>query len=183
VKSRLLTIIAVTVVLTSCGVKKKAVGPVAESSPAPTWHTCLIQGTRVTVDKDGERVSANVLMQTVRDSLLVISVMPMFGMEMMRLEATPLEVTAIDKLHGTYAQASFADINRKLTPSLNWDILQQICSAELPEGAKRARLTYEFGEEHIEIVLDYGVRQTDVPVRVTNQRLNNYTPIDISKWL
>jgi hypothetical protein len=109
--------------------------------------------------------------------------MPMLGMEMIRLEATPLELTAIDKIHGRYAKATYADLNRKLTPDLNWDVLQQLCSAELPTGNEKARLQYAFGEQTIELVIDYGKRQLDVPVRVVNQPVTRYQQIDISRWL
>ena len=152
-----------------------------ESTPA--WHTCLIQGARATVATSNDRLSANVTMQTVHDSMIVISVMPLLGMEMMRIEATPLEVIAIDKLHGRYAKATYADINRRLTPSLNWDVLQQICTGELPLGEQKARLMYTFGDQLIELVIDYPTRQLDVPVKVNNIRLNKYTEVDISKWL
>ena len=122
-------------------------------------------------------------MQVVRDSMLVISVMPMLGMEMLRVEATPLEVIAIDKIHGQYATATYAELNRKLTPSLNWDILQQLCSAELPTGDQKARLLYMFGNDTIEVVINYSPRQLDVPVRVMNIPTKRYTKVDISKWL
>jgi hypothetical protein len=107
----------------------------------------------------------------------------MFGMEMMRVEATPTEIIAIDKLHGRYARGTFADLNKQLTPSLNWDILQQICTAELPTGDKKARLVYTFGKKQIELILDYPPRKIDVPVKMTNQRLTKYTEIDVSKFL
>lgn len=122
-------------------------------------------------------------MQTVHDSMIVISVMPMLGMEMMRVEATPTQIIAIDKLHGRYAKATFADLNRRLTPSLNWDILQQLCTAELPTGPEKARLVYTFGKERLEIIINYPPRKLDVPVRMTNQRLTKYTEIDVSKFL
>ena len=122
-------------------------------------------------------------MQTVHDSMIVISVMPMLGMEMMRVEATPTQIIAIDKLHGRYAKATFADLNRQLTPSLNWDIHQQLCTAELPTGPEKARLVYTFGKEHLELILNYTPRKLDVPVRMTNQRLTKYTEIDVSKFL
>ena len=170
--------------LVACGTKKKVVESQESSvESTPAWHTCLIQNARATVTTNEQQLSANVTMQTVHDSMLVISVMPILGMEMLRVEATPVEVIAIDKFHGRYAKATYADINRRLTPSLNWDELQQICTAELPTGDKRARLAYAFGEEMIELVIEYPARQIDVPVKVNNIRLNKYTQVDISKWL
>ena len=167
--------------LTSCGTRKKMVSP--QPPQAPSWHTCLIQGARAVVTTDEDKLSASVTMQTVRDSMLVMSVMPMLGMEMLRIEATPTEVVAIDKIHGQYAVASYSELNRQLTPELNWDILQQLCSAELPTGSQRARLMYNFNGETIELVVDYTPRQIDVPVRVVHQRIDKYTKVDISKWL
>lgn len=132
---------------------------------------------------DEDKLSSAVTMQTVHDSMIVISVTPMFGMEMMRVEATPTEIIAIDKLHGRYAKATFADLNKQLTPSFNWEILQQICTAELPTGDKKARLLYTFSGKTIELILDYPPRKIDVPVKMTKQRLTKYTEIDVSKFL
>ena len=177
-----IVLILLALVLVGCGTKKKAVSSERLAVSGPTWHTCLTQG-QATVSTDEDKMSAAIMMQAVRDSMLVISVMPMLGMEMIRLEATPLEVIAIDKIHGRYAKATYTDLNRKLTPSLNWDVLQQICSAELPTGNERARLQYAFGEQTIELVIDYGKRQLDMPVRVVNQPVTRYQQIDISRWL
>ena len=183
-REKYIVFLLAALVLVSCGTKKKAVvesrKPKVES--VPTWHTCLTQG-QATVSTNEDKLSATFLMQTVRDSMLVISVMPLLGMEMIRIEATPTELTAIDKIHGRYAKATYADLNRKLTPDLNWDILQQLCSAELPTGNEKARLQYAFGEQTLELVIDYSPRKVDVPVRVYNQPLNKYTQVDISQWL
>lgn len=173
-----------TLVLVSCGTKKQLTTTPSPLTPqAPAWHTCLIQGARATITTDTDKLSANITMQTVHDSMLVISVLPMFGMEMLRIEATPVEITAIDKLHGQYAVATYAELNRQLTPEMNWDILQQLCAAELPTGPEKARLMYMFHGQTLELVIDYVPRQTDIPVRVMHQRLDRYTQVDISKWL
>lgn len=176
-------VLSSALLLCGCGAKKKAVQPAAPEPVVPAWHTCLIQGVQATVMTDEDKISSAVTMQTVHDSMIVISVTPMFGMEMMRVEATPTEVIAIDKIHGRYAKATFAQINKQLTPSLNWDILQQICTAELPTGDKKARLVYTFGKKQIELILDYPPRKINVPVKMTNQRLTKYTEIDVSKFL
>ena len=172
-------------VLAGCGTGRRIVNnhPVSVEPEVPKWHTCLIQNAKATIVKDGEMISANVTMQTVRDSMLVISIMPMLGLEMIRLEATPAEVIGIDKIHGQYAKATFAELNRQLTPQISWEILQQLCSAELPTGAEKARLQYSMGDEHVELIVNYPERKTDVPVRVQHIRIDKYTQMDISKWL
>lgn len=172
-------------VLAGCGTSKRAVGgkQAVVEPEVPKWHTCLIQNAKATIVKDGEMISANVTMQTVRDSMLVISIMPMLGLEMIRLEATPADVIGIDKIHGQYAKATFAELNRQLTPQISWEILQQLCSAELPTGAEKALLQYSLGDEHVELIVNYPERKTDVPVRVQHIRIDKYTQMDISKWL
>ena len=170
-------------VLVSCGTKKKAVSTQPSAVSEPTWHTCLIQNAKATVTMDGSRMSANVTMQTVRDSMLVISVMPLLGIEVARFEATPLELTGINKFDGTYATTTFAELNRTLTPSLNWDVLQQTCTAELPTGTERARLVYMLGDKEIELVINYTPRRLDVPVRVMHQNVSKYKKMNIAKCL
>lgn len=182
------SLIVLLLVLTGCGAKKKATkgtieGVEPNETPMPAWVTCVIQNARATVIRGGDRLTAQITMQTVRDSMAVISIMPMLGLEMLRVEATPEEVIAIDKIHAQYGKATFADLNRKLTPDISWEIMQQICSAELPTGSEKARLAYQFGKETIELIIEYPQRQLDVPVRVAHQPLNRYSQADISKWL
>lgn len=183
-KKRFIIWILAALVMAGCGTKKKATQSVISDQPSvPTWHTCLIQNAKATVVMNGERFSASVTMQTVRDSMLVISVTPLFGIEVARFEATPFELTGINKLDGTYAKTTFVELNRTLTPTLNWDVLQQTCSAELPTGAERARLVYQLGNKTIELSINYTPRQLDVPVRVNQLNVSRYKKMDISKWL
>ncbi len=183
-KGKKILIGVMVLLLCGCGAKKKIVeSQESKVESQESWHTCLIQGAQATVMMGEDKLSSPVTMQTVHDSMIIISVMPVFGMEMMRVEATPTQIIAIDKVHGRYARGTFADLNRQLTPSLNWDILQQICTAELPTGPEKARLVYTFGKKQIELVLNYPPRKIDVPVKMTNQRLNKYTEIDVSKFL
>ncbi len=187
-KNKLYILFICVVLLSGCGAKKTAVsggGPesAASSQQEPAWHTCLIQGAQAKVSNNHTQLSAAITMQTVRDSMIVVSVMPLFGMEMMRLEVTPTEITGINKMQGQYAKTTFAELNRKLTPTLNWDIFQQVCTGELPTGSDKARLMYQFGDDTIELVIHYSPRRLDVPVRVEALRTDRYTKIDVSKWL
>ena len=138
------------------------------------WHTCLIQGAKATRTMDGKTISANCTMQVVRDSMLVISVMPMLGIEVYRLEATPDELIAIDKLNHQYLKTDYARINRYVTPSLTWEDLQQIASNEVQGGPF---IGYAIGEKTIALKITYPEKQTDVAVRTQHIDLSRYEQV------
>lgn len=185
-KTRYTILLLSALFLVACGAKKKVVTnePAVISEPAvPAWHTCLIQGARMTVETDDQELSAATTMQVVRDSMLIISVMPMLGLEMLRIEATPQQIIGIDKMHGRYAVATYDEINRRVRPAITWETLQQLCSAELPDGDKKAVLEYNLGMQMLTLTISYPERQTDVPVRMNNAKTDRYNKIDISKFL
>lgn len=159
---------------TSCHTQKVAVQqqhtetPTEEEKP---WHTCLMQGARATLTIDDEIISANCTMQVVRDSMLVISVMPMLGIEVYRIEATPDELIAINKLNHQYLRTDYQQVNRYVTPPLRWEDLQQIASNELPGGPF---VGYAIGEKTIALKITYPEKQTNVPVRAQHIDLSRY---------
>ena len=162
---------------TSCRTQRVAVQqqptetPTEEEKP---WHTCLIQGAKATLTIDEQTITANCTMQVVRDSMLVISVMPMLGIEVYRLEATPEELIAIDKLNHQYLKTDYARINRYVTPSLTWEDLQQIASNEVQGGPF---IGYAIGEKTIALKITYPEKQTDVAVRMLHIDLSRYEQV------
>ena len=106
--------------------------------------------------------------------MLVISVMPMLGIEVYRLEATPDELIAIDKLNHQYLKTDYARINRYVTPSLTWEDLQQIASNEVQGGPF---IGYAIGEKTIALKITYPEKQTDVAVRTQHIDLSRYEQV------
>ena len=162
---------------TSCHTQQAAVQ--TQSAETPTeeekpWHTCLMQGARATLTIDEEIISANCTMQVVRDSMLVISVMPMLGIEVYRIEATPDELIAINKLNHQYLRTDYQQVNRYVTPPLRWEDLQQIASNELPGGPF---VGYAIGEKTIALKITYPEKQTNVPVRTQHIDLSRYEQV------
>ena len=162
---------------TSCRTQQAAVQPQPTETPTEEekpWHTCLIQGAKATLTMDEQTITANCTMQVVRDSMLVISVMPMLGIEVYRLEATPDELIAIDKLNHQYLKTDYARINRYVTPSLTWEDLQQIASNEVQGGPF---IGYAIGEKTIALKITYPEKQTDVAVRMLHIDLSRYEQV------
>ena len=162
---------------TSCRTQRVAVQPQPTETPTEEekpWHTCLMQGARATLTIDEEIISANCTMQVVRDSMLVISVMPMLGIEVYRIEATPYELIAINKLNHQYLRTDYQQVNRYVTPPLTWEDLQQIASNELPGGPF---VGYAIGEKTIALKITYPEKQTNVPVRAQHIDLSRYEQV------
>ena len=162
---------------TSCRTQRAAVQPQPTETPTEEekpWHTCLMQGAKATLTMDEQTITANCTMQVVRDSMLVISVMPMLGIEVYRLEATPDELIAIDKLNHQYLKTDYVRINRYVTPSLTWEDLQQIASNEVQGGPF---IGYAIGEKTIALKITYPEKQTDVPVRTQHIDLSRYEQV------
>ena len=180
-----LFIVVLCLGLMGCAAKKGAVShQPSEVSQEKAWHTCLMQGVQIGVSTDDEKLSSGATMQVVRDSMLIISVMPMLNIEMLRLEATPDELIIIDKLNNRYARTDYTTVNRKIVPQISWHVLQQLCSAELPTGPEQAHMRFTYaGEKTIDLIVNYPTRQVDVPVRVTHQRLDKYKEVNVSKFL
>ena len=162
---------------TSCRTQQAAVQPQPTETPTEEekpWHTCLVQGAKATLTIDEQTITANCTMQVVRDSMLVISVMPMLGIEVYRLEATPDELIAIDKLNHQYLKTDYARINRYVTPSLTWEDLQQIASNEVQGGPF---IGYAIGEKTMALKIHYPEKQTDGAVRMLHIDLSRYEQV------
>ena len=163
--------------------KQKSISDERLAISEPSWHTCVIQGAKAIVTTKEDKVSATVTMQVVHDSLLIVNIMPMLGIEMARLEATPTEIVAFDKVYNRCAVTTYEELNQRLVPKISWEQLQQICSAELPTGKESAHLVYSIGKESIAFDITYPERKTDVPVRMNRLPQERYKKMDISKWL
>ena len=147
------------------------------------WHTCLIQNAQGVVTIGEQTVRANCTMQTVRDSMVVLSIMPMLGIEMLRIEATPEQITGIDKINRQYAVATYEEVNRYLSPAVSYHDLQALATGELPTGEDEAFVGYTAGKQTIMLRLTYPARQTDVPIRTRGADLTRYQQIDIKQLL
>ena len=183
---KIIVFVVAALLFAGCGAKRKVVSthvPEVAEPEIPAWHTCLIPGAQITLTSGEERYSGTANMQVVRDSMCIISITALLGLEVLRIEATPQEILGIDKIHGRYARATYEELSSRMTPQLSWEILQQMCSAELPTGDKTARVRYSIGKEQAELFILYPERQLDVPVRMNSVRLDKYKPIDISKLL
>lgn len=148
------------------------------------WHTCLVQNAQGILTIGGKTISANCTMQAVRDSLVVLSIMPMLGIELMRIEATPTEIIGIDKINRQYTQITYDEINRLVTPTVQWTDFQQLACGELPsETAGEAVIGYSALGYSLVLRVIYPAIQKDVPVRAAHIDISRYQQKTFSELL
>ena len=158
--------------------------PKKETTPQPTWHTRLIQGARAVVTLDGNTYQGTCSMWAVNDSLTILSVMPMLGIEMFRAEATPKEVVIVDKINKRYLRTTYAEINRYVTPKMSYTDLQNIATGEVVEPLKKeADIHYSALGKTVSLRITYPTPQTNVPINTTRLNITKYQSITLDNLL
>jgi len=94
----------------------------------PAWQRAHVTMT-LNLQTGGQAMKVNCVAQTVRDSLIIVSVMPLMNIEMFRIELTPDEAVVIDKMNKRYSRVAL-----DLLPNIHWSELQQLMSAEGKES-------------------------------------------------
>lgn len=120
------------------------------------------------------KLSATLRMK--KGEVIQLSVAPLLGIEVARLEISPDRILAVDRLHKQYVEVSFNELNRMTNLNFNFNVLQSLFLNEifLPEKEKvevadlsRFRMTVE-GEHALWKVTDS--RNFDYCFRTTSDR-------------
>ena len=147
-------------------------------------HT--IEVKKGTVDVTWDALQANVKCHTqcVVDSIVVISVQPMFGIEMYRIEATPDTMLVIDKIHRTYAKSTYKELSNLLGHTFRYYQLQKLVNGDLlnnPEKSFYKEFNYKKHKLSIRITAPEILK--DQPLQIRNINLSAYKPTELSKLL
>lgn len=135
-----LFLLVVVVVMSSCKTKQVAksssesvvdytVAQVLQQQPQFTSIT--ISKMEVVANYGNQEVSFRATIKSVTDSLLVISVQPLLGVEMFRVEFTPTSFLIIDKWNRKYTENTYDFLRYKLGVDFNFSVLQALLFNQL----------------------------------------------------
>lgn len=97
----------------------------------PTFATLHISKMSVVATYGTQQLSFRATVKLLTDSLLVLSVQPVAGIEMFRVEFTPSQFVVVDKWNRRYTENSYDFLRYKLGVDLRFDVLQNIVSNRL----------------------------------------------------
>lgn len=80
---------------------------------SPKIESMQINRMRISIQYAGQQLSAAASMNLIKDSALVISVQPLLGIEVYRLEIDKQEVRLIDKMNRRYCVLSYPELQDK----------------------------------------------------------------------
>lgn len=75
------------------------------------------------------KLSATLRMK--KGEVIQLSVAPLLGIEVARLEISPERILAVDRLHKQYVEVSFEDLNRVANLNLSFNVLQSLFMNEI----------------------------------------------------
>ena len=76
-------------------------------------------------------VAANGTIAMIKDSICIISLQPVLGIELFRLELTPAEVLIVDKMNRRYVQMSYAEISEAVKMPITFADAQNVLMARM----------------------------------------------------
>lgn len=100
-------------------------------SGLPHWN-CVTGKVALNLNLDGgknTKLSATLRMK--KGEVIQLSVAPLLGIEVARLEISPDRILAVDRLHKQYVEVSFDELNRMANLNLSFNVLQSLFLNEI----------------------------------------------------
>lgn len=142
------------------------------------WQTAQTMNDIATVTLDSMQYTIGCSTQVIRDSLIIISVRPMIGLELGRLEITPDEVMIIDKVNHQYSKVAVSKA-LPITPKLRWSDLQHVAAGDKKQKGDKVLLTYSYQGHLVQLDLTYGDITYDGSNTIRRLNVDRYKYKDI----
>jgi hypothetical protein len=164
--------------LAGCGAQRKT----TKSPAVVTEHYRSVAARQlpVTVTADSLTYTVYCAMQAVRDSVVVLSVQPMAGMEIVRIEVSPKAILGVDRTHKRYCIVPL-ELPRK---GGKWHSLPlqdgEACYRAIQEAVfseQGGTVTTEYDGHRLLLQIGSGNRTYDEPFTVRPLKLNEYEEI------
>ena len=168
-------LLLLSVFLSSCSTSRSLV---------PRRYQTLHQKANATVQLDQHQYSMGCTVQLWRNELIILSVQPMLGIEMLRVEATPDSVVVFDKMNRRYTTLAFGDMEgASLEPRPTFRWLQDFMTAPATKkiNAKSER-SLRFGSHQINISCTFSQREYNTlksPKRLDTRKYKRISLRDI----
>lgn len=92
----------------------------------PKIHSMDVRRMNLQVNLNGRQYRSSATCKLIADSVIHLSITPIFGIEMFAVRITPTDIVLIDRTKNLYYQMDFQTIQRQLNPAINFSMIQSV---------------------------------------------------------
>ena len=146
----------------------------------PTRYHTLTQRATTTLTLDEHQYTMSCTIQMWRNELITISLQPMLGIEMARIEATQDSVWVFDKLNRRYAVLSYHDAARHLRPAPSYKMIQDFITSPItPDKSAQTHKTFTAGEHRLQVACAFNSREYNTLKQPTRLNTTKYKRVPL----
>lgn len=173
---RLLPILLLlSVIFSSCSTSR---------SVEPRRYQTLTQKANVSMQLDEHQHTMGCTVQLWRNELIIISLQPMLGIEMVRIEVNQDSVLILDKMNRRYTTINFSDASTKaIHPTPSFKMIQEFMTVPTtPKIQAKSERSFRIGGHQLSIDCTFSQREYNslkVPKRLDTQKYKHISLRDI----
>lgn len=162
------------IILSSCSVNRRMA----------TRYQTLSQRVQLNMEWNASRYSMNGSIRVWRNEMVAISVQPMLGIEMVRVEATPDSIWVFDKMNRRYIAMGYAELGENITKKINYKTIQDFASQPITDNDKeKIVIDITTGNNHLKLSSKFSNREYNTLQAPTRTKTNRYKRVSLEEIL
>ena len=162
------------IIISSCSVNRRI---------ASRYQT-LSQRVQLNLEWNTSRYSMNGSIRVWRNEMVVVSVQPMLGIEMVRVEATPDSIWVFDKMNRRYISTGFIDLEQAISKKITYKTIQEFATQPITEGEKdKVVIEVTMEKNHIKLSGKFSNREYNSLQAPTKTKTNRYKRVSLEEIL
>jgi hypothetical protein len=140
----------------------------------------LSQKANATLHFDQRQFTMGCTVQTWRNELIVLSLQPMLGIEMVRVEATPDSVWVFDKMNRRYTTLSYDWAKQAVSPAPTFKMIQDFVTSPIsPKKEAKSKMSFEVDSHKIAIECAFSQREYNTLKATKRLDTNKYKRVSL----
>lgn len=162
------------IILSSCSVNRRMV----------SRYQTLSQRVQLDLEWNMSRYSMNGSIRVWRNEMVAISVQPMLGIEMVRVEATPDSIWVFDKMNRRYIAMGYGELGESITKKINYKTIQDFAAQPITDNDKeKIVIDITTGNNHLKLSSKFSNREYNTLQAPTRTKTNRYKRVSLEEIL
>mgnify|MGYP003314390248 CR=1 FL=1 len=146
------------------------------------FHTAEVKKASISIESNGRTFHLYATMQAVKDSIVMLSLQMVAGMELVQVRATPKELMLIDRMNHQYAVLPYSDLAKYVRPNIDYHTLEGLASGStLKPNTKASTMEWYVYNLPTAITCTYSDILYNQTLRLKSQRTEGYKKIKFNK--